>query len=84
MLLFFPLFCGTRLPVHRPVFEFSFPTIKNKFRKGKKKKKKKKEKRKKKRRETEKRKTLGGLCVAQHSGGCLVEEINDQSEASKK
>ena len=47
MLLFFPLFCGTRLPVHRPVFEFSFPTIKNKFRKGKKKKKEKRKKKKK-------------------------------------
>lgn len=79
MLLFFPLFCGTRLPVHRPLFEFSFPTIKNKFKRGGKKKEK--------RRETEKKETknFGGLvCVAQHSGGCLVEEINDQSEASKK
>jgi hypothetical protein len=44
-------------------------------------------KKKEKRRETEKKETknFGGLvCVAQHSGGCLVEEINDQSEASKK
>ena len=57
MLLFFPLFCGTRLPVHRPLFEFSFPTIKNKFKRGGKKKKREGRLKKK------KQKTLGGLCV---------------------
>jgi hypothetical protein len=54
------------------VFEFSFPTIKNKFSRRREKEKEKEKK----------KKNFGGLVL--RSGGCLVEEINDQSEASKK